>query len=381
MASNSKNLAELLNSDVTLTATDIANGAVTTDKLDSATKASLGGGNKNLIINGAMNIAQRATSSTGLGGTSGYYTADRWEHQFNGTSGRLTSSVVGITDLAGFRSALKFDCTTADTSIATTEYFVLAHKMEGFNIQSVGFGTASAKPLTLSFYAKANGNATYIAQLQTGGSNEVSASFNVTSSWQRFEINYPAATNVGSVLNNDTSAQLNLQIWLVAGATYSGGSSLNTTWGSPNNNTMAVGVGNFFGNTSNEFFITGVQLETGTAATDFEHRSVADELALCQRYFYMFESKAFDMHFDYHVVNATSEYKQGGISFPVEMRSTPSSTGNATALTTSNCESGGPAQMTVMSRNHASFVSRSASTGRMYLYTNTGYKNSFSAEL
>ena len=280
---------------------------------------------RNIIINGDMNIAQRATSSTGLGGTSGYYTADRWEHQFNGTSGRLTSSVVGITDLAGLRSALKFACTTADTSIATTEYFVLAHKMEGFNIQSVGFGTADAKPLTLSFYAKGNGNATYTAQLQTGGSNEVSASFNVTSSWQRFEINYPAATNVGSVLNNDNNAQLSLQIWLVSGATYSGGSSLNTTWGSPNNNTMAVGNDNFFSSTSNEFFITGVQLEVGSVATDFEYRPIGEELALCQRYFYNC-APARSGQAEHHIMTGAmydANYCYGKIEFPVTMRTMP----------------------------------------------------------
>ena len=290
-------------------------------------------GNRNLVINGAMQVAQRGTSSTGLGATTGYYTADRWDHQFNGTSGRLTSSVVGITDLAGLRSALKFACTTADTSIATTEYFVLAHKIEGFNIQSVGFGTASAKPLTLSFYAKGNGNAQYTAQLQTGGSNEVSASFNVTSSWQRFEINFPAATSVGSVLDNNNTAQLNLQFWLSAGATYSGGTSLNTTWGSPNNNTMAVGTDNFFSSTSNEFFITGVQLELGTEATPFEHRSFGDEHLLCQRYFtksYAYGTAIGATTSHGSIQTTFEENNQGagyrenyGFKFPVQMRATP----------------------------------------------------------
>lgn len=277
--------------------------------------------NRNIIINGAMQVSQRGTSSTGLGATTGYYTADRWEHQFNGTSGRLTSSVVGITDLAGLRSALKFACTTADTSIATTEYFVLAHKIEGFNIQSVGFGTASAKPLTLSFYAKGNGNAQYTAQLQTGGSNEVSASFNVTSSWQRFEINFPAATSVGSVLDNNNTAQLNLQIWLVAGATYSGGTSLNTTWGSPNNNTMAVGTDNFFSSTSNEFFITGVQMELGTEATPFEHRSFGEELGRCMRYYYQSNYGAAITASDLYFGRDDTELL---IAFPTNMRVNPS---------------------------------------------------------
>jgi len=290
-------------------------------------------GNRNDLINGAMNVSQRSASVTGLGATTGYYTADRWEHQFNATAGRLTSSVVGISDLAGFRSALKFACTTADTSIAADEYFVIAQKIEGFNIQSVGFGTASAKPLTLSFYAKGNGNAQYTAQLQTGGSNEVSASFNVTSSWQRFEISYPAATSVGSVLNNDNSAQLNLQIWLHAGSTFSGGTSLNTTWGSPANNTMAVGNSSFFSSTSNEFFITGVQLEVGPQSTPFEHEPVGVTLSKCQRYYFQETTTSTDNGGKLGV--ASGNYIIIDHSLPVQMRAKPS-----VSLTSANLRCG-----------------------------------------
>ena len=347
-------------------------------------------GNRNLVINGAMQVAQRGTSSTGLGATTGYYTADRWDHQFNGTSGRLTSSVVGITDLAGLRSALKFACTTADTSIATTEYFVLAHKIEGFNIQSVGFGTASAKPLTLSFYAKGNGNAQYTAQLQTGGSNEVSASFNVTSSWQRFEINFPAATSVGSVLDNNNTTQLFLQFWLSAGATYSGGTSLNTTWGSPNNNTMAVGTDNFFSSTSNEFFITGVQLEVGDTATDFEHRTFGDELTRCHRYFIRRNSPQDGYPGSVPGFHGSSGYFNGVTQFEVEMRATPSLTTSGafrgqgivdSSSATGTCTIQGASSEAC--RLNCSGMSFSGTNGQMVLLQQTGGAGhiSFDAEL
>ena len=133
-------------------ARDIADLAVTT-RLDTVGGSSGALSNRNVLVNSAMQVAQRGTSSTGLGATTGYYTADRWEHQFNATAGRLTSSVVGITDLAGFRSALKFACTTADTSIASGEYFCpCSENRKDLSIQRFGFGTASAKPLTLSFF-------------------------------------------------------------------------------------------------------------------------------------------------------------------------------------------------------------------------------------
>ena len=244
----------------------------------------IGAGRRNLIINGAMQVAQRGTSVTGLGNTATYATCDRWEQQASAATGRYTSTQTGITDLVGFRSCLKFNCTTADTSTGAGEYLILAHKFEGFNVSHIGMGSSEAKELTLSFYAKGNAPAQYTAQFQTAQSYEVSKSFNVTSEWQRFEITYPANT-VANPLDNNNTGQLFLQIWLNSGSTYSGGSALNETWGNPANNTMAVGNSNFYSSTDNEFFITGVQLELGKVATPFEHRSYGEELALCQRYF------------------------------------------------------------------------------------------------
>ena len=91
--------------------------------------------NRNLIINGAMNVSQRATSSTGVGASSGYFTVDRFALAFSGTAGRLTMTQTAVTDLPGFTKCIKLDCTTADTSIAAGEFFLLQYKFEGQDLQ------------------------------------------------------------------------------------------------------------------------------------------------------------------------------------------------------------------------------------------------------
>ena len=284
----------------------------------------IGAGRRNLITNGDMQVAQRGTSATGLGNTATYATCDRWEQQASAATGRYTSTQTGITDLVGFRSCLKFNCTTADTSTGAGEYLILAHKFEGFNVSHIGMGSSEAKELTLSFYAKGNAPAQHTAQFQTAQSYEVSKSFNVTSEWQRFEITYPANT-VANPLDNNNTGQLFLQIWLNSGSTYSGGSALNETWGSPANNTMAVGNSNFYSSTDNEFFITGVQLELGKVATPFEYRSYGEELAACQRYYYQVgkESGAYMSNIGFPRGGGFLDLVYATVGFPTEMRATP----------------------------------------------------------
>ena len=108
--------------------------------------------NRNMIFNGAMQVAQRGTSSTGLGASSGYFTVDRFAHNFNSTSGRITSTQESITDLPGFDKALKVACTTADTSLGAAEYFTIAQSLEGSDVQRLKKGTSSAEKVTCLLY-------------------------------------------------------------------------------------------------------------------------------------------------------------------------------------------------------------------------------------
>ena len=244
------------------------------------------GGRRNIIINGAMQVAQRATSSTDIGGSSGYFTCDRWHMSPSGTAGRLTMTQDSSAP-SGFANSIKLDCTTADTSIASSEFLLFTHKFEGQDVQSFAKGTSDAKQFSLSFYVKGNASATYVAELmdEDNSNRHVNKSFSVTTNWTRVELLFPADTT--GTLDDDNALSFSLNIWLHAGSDFTSG-SLQTTWGALSQTSRAVGISSFFSSTDNTFFITGVQLEVGNQATPFEHRSFGEELALCQRYFQSF---------------------------------------------------------------------------------------------
>ena len=124
------------------------------------------GGRRNIVINGAMQVAQRSTSETGVGANSSgeYNTIDRYKLFGSGSAGRLTmSQVADVHD--GFANALKLDCTTADTSIAAGEFLILSTRLEGQDLQQLKKGTSEAEAVTISFYVKGNANATYALEL------------------------------------------------------------------------------------------------------------------------------------------------------------------------------------------------------------------------
>jgi hypothetical protein len=239
-------------------------------------------GRRNLIINGAMNVAQRGTSVTGIGASSGYFTVDRFKIDVGSTAGRLTMTQTSDGP-SGFANCIKLDCTTADTSVAAGEFLVLATRFEGQDLQRFMKGTSDAKEYTVSFYVKGNASATYVCELaDRDNSRGVSKTFAVTTGWTRVEITFPADTT--GAFDDDNANSLDLQIWLHAGSTYNSG-TLQQTWAAFTSANRAVGGSSFFDSTDRTFFITGVQLEVGSVATEFEHRSFGEELALCQRYF------------------------------------------------------------------------------------------------
>ena len=240
-----------------------------------------GGVNRNLIINGAMNVAQRGTSETGTG-TNGYHTVDRFRLAFNNTAGRVTMTQDSSAP-EGFANSIKLACSTADTSVAADEYFFMDTKLEGQNLQTIAKGTSSAKPLALSFYVKGNASATYVVELYDSDNNRnLSKSFSVTTDWQRVEIAIPADTT--GAFDDDNAESLGITFWLHAGSNFTSG-TLDTTWGSNTNANRAVGISSFFDSTARTFFITGLQLEVGQNPTSFEHEPFAVTRHKCLRYY------------------------------------------------------------------------------------------------
>jgi hypothetical protein len=276
----------------------------------------------NFLYNGAMQVAQRGTSTASITGTS-YNTADRWLVSAS-SLGTWTQSIEadGPTG-SGLTKSLKMLCTTADGSPAASDYVMLVQPLEGYDVQRIAKGTASAQQLTLSFWVKSNATGTYIAELyDTDNSRSVSGSYSITSSatWEQKVITFPADTT--GTLNNDNDTSLLAQFWLGSGSTYSSGSPLQTTWGTATN-TRAVGQTNVAAATNNYWQITGVQLELGATATPFEFKPYGVELAECWRYFYKYR----DLGEEY--VNGYSTAAQQKLlfaNFPVPMRAAPTVT-------------------------------------------------------
>ena len=271
-------------------------------------------GRKNVIINGAAQVAQRSTSVTGIGGSGGFFTVDRFKMDFSGSAGRFTMSQ--STDAPeGFGNSIKLDCTTADTSIGASEIALFQYMIEGQDLQQFKKGTSNAEKMTLSFYVKGNGNATYVYELyDNDNGRQISKTFSVTSSWTRVVLTYDGDTT--GAFGNDNQLSLYAQIWLHAGSNYTSG-TLSTTWTAQSAANRAVGISSFYSSTDNEFYITGLQLEVGEQATPFEHRSFGEELALCQRYYeFLFGGIT-------NGLSNTSSTSQGSLCYRVDKRASP----------------------------------------------------------
>ena len=279
-------------------------------------------GRRNIIINGAMQIAQRATSSTGLGSASGYFTLDRFYMVENDASdGRFTMSQSAVTDLEGFSNALKIDCTTADTSIAAGEALILQQNIEGFNVQQLKSTSTTTKAITLSFYAKSNASRAIASELRfsNGTNRQASKLHTIGTSWARYTFTVPAASSIQ--IDNDNSNEMQVNLWLHGGTNFTSG-TLSSTFEASNNANRAAGIGSIFASTDNEIEITGIQLEVGDSATEFEHRSFGEELVLCQRYF-IEDDTVYRAY-----LNASGDTGSRGCNFyfPTTMRAVPSMT-------------------------------------------------------
>ena len=281
--------------------------------------------NRNLMINGAMNVSQRGTQTTIQSG----YTLDRWSIQ-NNTAARMTvSQDTNVPTGQGFLNSLKIDVTTADTSVATSDIAWLAYRFEGQDLQQVRKGTSSAKTLTLQFWVSSPKTGIHTLHFyDLANARSVATTYTIASAdtWQFVKVTFPADTT-GS-FDNDNTQQLQLYIGLLAGTNYTSG-TLATSWAANVNANRMVGQVNVLDSTDNNFYITGVQMQLGDVATAFEHESFGDTLAKCQRYFYKPNTTNNIMGMLIAPDGNANDFV-GQIAFPVEMRSTPTYTGTPT---------------------------------------------------
>ena len=332
---------------------------------------------RNFIINGAMQVAQRSTSETGVGGSGGYFTLDRWRVVRATTDGRFTMSQAAVTDLAGFANALKLDCTTADTSLAATDVLRIQQRFEGQDLQQLKKGTSSAEAVTVSFYMKTNKAFTFVCEFDDTDNNRFnSQQFTTSTSWTRHVLTFAGDTT--GKLDNDNARSAQIHIYLNAGSNFTSGTYSANTWQSRASTDVnrAVGVGNFFDNTDNEVQITGFQMELGEQATPFEHRSFGDELAKCQRYYFR---SVCETSLAYYADSYSNDTIALTAMFPVKMRA--KGTGSLIGTwTINNCNS--QPSLSVHTPDSVSIFNNSvASEGRAFFHAGANDGFEIDAEL
>jgi hypothetical protein len=223
----------------------------------------------------------------------------------------------------GFANSLRVDVTTVDSSLDSNDYYFIDQKIEGQDLQQLAKGTSNAKSVTASFWVRATKTGTYILGLfDDDNDRHISKTYNISSAdtWEYKTITFEGDTT--GVLDNDNNASSTLRWFLGAGTSYTSG-TLATSWTTGVAANQAVGQVNFFDSTSNDFYITGVKLEVGSVATEFDHRSYGEELALCQRYYYSSdEADSYMVAFD--VTSGQGYY--GVIMLQPTMRTAPTIT-------------------------------------------------------
>ena len=298
-----------------ITTAAITDGTITSSDLASGTVQNQSAF-KNIIINGDMSIAQRGTSASSIT-SSGYHTVDRWRPTISSAGTWTISQSTDVPTGQGFGYSQKFDCTTADASLSAGDYVVLQQRIEGQNLQYLKKGTSSAESTTLSFWVYATKTGTNIVELyDNDNTRQISQSYTIssTNTWEKKEITFAGDTT--GAFGNDNARSLDVRWWLGAGSNYTSG-TLSTTWTSSTNANRAVGQVNHADSTSNNFYITGVQLEAGTSASDFEFLPYDVNLSRCQRYFELQQST-------YFVTSKyNSSYSYGSLGTYKEKRANP----------------------------------------------------------
>jgi len=256
----------------------LADGAVTTEKLVADVNF------RNLIINGDMSIAQRGTSFSSQ--SSSAYHLDRFKTLINNLGTFTISQDTTVPTGQGFAKSFKLDCTTADAAPAAGDSLQFVQYIEGQNLQLLKKGTSNAESLTVSFWVRSNKTGTYTLELyDNDNTRQISQTYTISSAdtWEKKTVTFAGDTS--GALDNDNALSFAVQWWLGAGSNFTSG-TLSETWTSVTTaNRVSSSQVNIADNTANEWYITGIQIEVGTTASDFEFLPYDVNLQRCQRYF------------------------------------------------------------------------------------------------
>ena len=304
-----------------------------------------GGGalsHRNLIVNGAMNVAQRG-QVTGV--TDGFGGPDRFRFQSNYSTVTMSQST-DVPSGQGFAKSLKLDVTTAGGDSNASTYTQIDYRFEGQELTRLKYGTSSAETTTLCFWIKSPKAGIHWVRLYgdelsaSSGSAFISRKYTVSSAntWQKVTLSFPGYTSDG--FNNDNTTGMRISWYFAQGSAYSSGTAQADDggwldWGDAADRARnSVGQVNCFDSTSNDIFLTGVQFEIGDTATSFEHQHIADELTRCQRYFAIFPGRSGGVPFWQAYMGASFGYCS--LPIPFSMRVVPSPTDPSTGTTTSS---------------------------------------------
>ena len=282
------------------------------------------GGRRNIVINGAMQVAQRATSFSNVSNAD--YTLDRFKSGSSGTE--LVYNIDQSTDTPnGFGNSYKVTIGTAESTLSSGDNLTIQTHFEGQDLQSIKKGTSDAEKVTVSFFVKSSVTSTYSLELFDRDNTRVHGqkyTINSANTWEKKSITFDADTT--GTFDDDNAKSLDLTFWLDAGSEYTSGTQ-STTWQSNTASERVEQATGFMTTASATFFITGIQIEVGSVATPFEHRSFGEELALCQRYYAVVAHGASSQDGTSHPVSMGAMYNSStlysNLELPCDMRTTP----------------------------------------------------------
>ena len=312
------NITDGLNVTGVSTVANITATTVTSTNIVNSTPLS----NRNKVINGAMTVSQRGSS---FAAANNVFTLDRYKI-FGSHDGAVTVTQ-SSTSPDDFANSLKVDVTTADTSIAAGQYIQLNHRIEAQDLQDLAYGTSAAKTITVSFYVRSNvtGNYSFAIQLPDNSNKQVSLVYTINSAdtWERKTFSIAGDTSGG--INDDNGNGFNIFWNLAIGTQYTSGTQ-RSAWHAYADADFAAGHAvNLLSSTSNEWHLTGVQIEVGSVATPFEHKTYAQELNRCMRYYegiYMGTGTALFRTYT-NTAGSPSNCSNTDYNFKVEKRASP----------------------------------------------------------